>query len=272
MRKILAVATLLFISAITTPAQVRITTATTPYTDSQGNVWQPDATFQSGGCQQDAGPPPTRVIILGPNIVPNATQDQALYRPERWGNTCTYTIPVANGTFNVTLKFSENTFTAVGARVFNVSVNGNQVLTNFDIYKAAGGQFTGNDQIFPTTVSNGKVTIVLTKVTNYAKIDALAVLPATATTAPPSISCMCSTQSSPYNVVLTWVASNSPGVSLYNVYRGTSSGGPYTKINSVTGLTYTDPNLGVGTYYYVVTAVANNLESNYSNQATLVVP
>jgi len=44
-----------------------------------------------------------------------------------------------------------------------------------------------------------------------------------------------------HNVVLTWTASTST-VSGYNVYRGNTTGGPYTKINTalVSGLTYTD--------------------------------
>ena len=50
------------------------------------------------------------------------------------------------------------------------------------------------------------------------------------------------------NVTLTWTAATVPTggnpIAGYNVYRGTVSGGPYTKINSslvTAGLTYTDP-------------------------------
>jgi fibronectin type 3 domain-containing protein len=56
---------------------------------------------------------------------------------------------------------------------------------------------------------------------------------------------------------MTWTASTSTVVG-YNVYRGTTSGGPYVKINSslITTLTYTDTTVQSGTtYYYVATSV-----------------
>ncbi|MDZ7261763.1 MAG: dockerin type I domain-containing protein, partial [candidate division KSB1 bacterium] len=54
-----------------------------------------------------------------------------------------------------------------------------------------------------------------------------------------------------------------------NVYRSTSSGGPYTKIaNKISRQYYRDETVVNGqTYYYVVTAVYDAGESNYSNEA-----
>jgi hypothetical protein len=77
-----------------------------------------------------------------------------------------------------------------------------------------------------------------------------------------------------HSVTLTWTASTS-SVSGYYAYRGAQSGGPYTKLNSslVAGTSYTDGSVQAGqTYYYVVTAVANGIESAYSNEAKAVVP
>ena len=58
----------------------------------------------------------------------------------------------------------------------------------------------------------------------------------------------------------------------YNVYRGTTSGGPYTKINIsiVNSSNYSDNNIISGTtYYYVVKAVDTlSNESGNSNQAS----
>ena len=79
----------------------------------------------------------------------------------------------------------------------------------------------------------------------------------------------------PHSVALSWTASTSPVVG-YNVYRSTTSGGPYTKLNTtlIPSTSYNDQNVQSGmTYYYVATAVNSaGLESAYSNQAVAVIP
>jgi hypothetical protein len=78
-----------------------------------------------------------------------------------------------------------------------------------------------------------------------------------------------------HSVALTWNASTST-VSGYNVYRGTVSGGPYTKINVslVAVLNYTDSTVQSGTtYFYVTTAVdSSGSESVYSNEVSAPIP
>ncbi|MGB8522371.1 MAG: choice-of-anchor D domain-containing protein [Candidatus Acidiferrales bacterium] len=83
-------------------------------------------------------------------------------------------------------------------------------------------------------------------------------------------------QQSTHTVGLAWTDSTTT-VAGYNVYRGTSTGGPYvSKLTAapVTSTQFTDSGLQSGqTYYYVVTAVdSNGVESVYSNQATALIP
>jgi fibronectin type 3 domain-containing protein len=78
-----------------------------------------------------------------------------------------------------------------------------------------------------------------------------------------------------HSVLLTWNASTSPSISGYNLYRGTVSGGPYTKITGslVPSTSYVDNSVTSGqTYFYVATTVANSMESSYSTEVTAVVP
>lgn len=76
-------------------------------------------------------------------------------------------------------------------------------------------------------------------------------------------------------VNLNWTASTST-VSGYNVYRGTQSGGPYTKVNSSlrTTTNYADSSVQSGqVYFYVATAVNSNAdESAFSAETAAVVP
>jgi hypothetical protein len=78
----------------------------------------------------------------------------------------------------------------------------------------------------------------------------------------------------PHSVTLNWVASTSPNIVGYNVYRGTTAGGPYVHIGFVGGTSYVDSSVSSGqTYFYVATAVdSSNSESAYSTPAIAAVP
>jgi fibronectin type 3 domain-containing protein len=78
-----------------------------------------------------------------------------------------------------------------------------------------------------------------------------------------------------HSAALTWNASTST-VAGYNVYRTTTSGTGYIKINTllVAAPNYTDSTVqNATTYYYVTTAVdVSGNESVYSNEVQAVVP
>ncbi|MBN2444290.1 MAG: hypothetical protein JXJ04_23210 [Spirochaetales bacterium] len=112
----------------------------------------------------------------------------ALFNNERYGDI-TYTIPgfTPGGTYTVILYFAETYLTSSGSRVFNVSINGTSVLSNFDIYAAAGGQNIGIAQWFTTTPdSNGEFVIRFTAVTENPKINGIGIQPGTAPTPGPT--------------------------------------------------------------------------------------
>lgn len=83
-------------------------------------------------------------------------------------------------------------------------------------------------------------------------------------------------EQSAHTVNLEWNASSSPSVVGYNIYRGSASGGPYARINSVLDVNtvYADTSVSDGdTYYYVTTSVdSSNQESAYSNEAAAIIP
>ena len=77
-----------------------------------------------------------------------------------------------------------------------------------------------------------------------------------------------------HSVNLAWDASSA--VVGYNVYRGSQSGGPYSKINPVlnAATSYTDSSVQGGqNYYYVTTSVdSTGTQSSYSNEIQAVIP
>jgi hypothetical protein len=87
--------------------------------------------------------------------------------------------------------------------------------------------------------------------------------------------CLTGTGTIAHSVSLAWTASTSPNVTAYKIYRGTTSGGPYSLVSNLgVATSFTDNNVVSGqTYYYVVTALdSTSAESSYSNQAQAVIP
>jgi len=80
-----------------------------------------------------------------------------------------------------------------------------------------------------------------------------------------------------HDIILTWTAGTTAGVTGYNVYRGTASGKESTTpLNSspITGTTFTDSNVTAGkTYYYMVTTVGSgDVQSADSSEVSATVP
>jgi FtsP/CotA-like multicopper oxidase with cupredoxin domain len=211
----------------------------------------------------------------------------AVYQTARTGATqasgvgapFSYTIPgfTAGASYLVRLHFAETFFTTAGSRVFDVSINGMQVLTNFDIFATAGGENIANIQQFYTTANaSGQIVIAFTSVTNNALISGIEVQAGTAgvgCTAPSTPTGLGATAASSSQINLSWTASTSTCAPTYNVYRSTTSGftpGSGNQIASgVTGTTYSDSSLAASTtYYYLVVATTSGGMSAASNQAS----
>lgn len=90
---------------------------------------------------------------------------QSVYQTERFGDF-TYTIPSLTGgaSYTVNLSFAEIYWPAAGDREFNVLINGTQVLTNFDVFAAAGGKNIAVVESFPATANaSGAITVQFTQ-------------------------------------------------------------------------------------------------------------
>ena len=132
---------------------------------------------------------------------------QAVYQTERWGDS-TYTfnnlIPGTN--YTIRLHFAEisPSVTAIGDRQFHVSINGTQVLTNFDIFSVAGGKFRAVTRQFVAVAGpSGQVIVQFIKgASNEAKIGGIEVF-ATPSLPPIQIS---STTFSNGLIGLTWTS------------------------------------------------------------------
>jgi FtsP/CotA-like multicopper oxidase with cupredoxin domain len=211
----------------------------------------------------------------------------AVYQTARVGATqasevgapFSYTIPgfTAGASYLVRLHFAETFFTTAGSRVFDVSINGTQVLTNFDIFATAGGENIANIQQFYTTANaSGQIVIAFTSVTNNALISGIEVQSGTSgagCTSPSTPTGLGATAVSSSQINLSWTASSSSCAPTYNVYRSTTSSFTPSSSNQIasglTGTTYSDTSVSASTaYYYLVVATTSGGMSAASNQAS----
>lgn len=146
----------------TTAPAFRINVGGNQWIGANGYVWAADQRFTGGSTYQNGG-----ASIAG-------TPDPALYQSHRYGSF-RYDVPVSNGTHTVLLKFAEIYFTQPGQRVFSVSINGQQVLTNFDPV-AAGGPGQAVDRLFTIPVTNGSISIIFTPVVENPMVSAIEII------------------------------------------------------------------------------------------------
>lgn len=101
----------------------------------------------------------------------------ALYQTERFGDV-TYEIPVTNATYEVKLHFVEMFHTTEGARQFSVTVEGQPVLQNFDLYAEVGHDVAYDLTVPGVMVADGSLTIELDSQIDNATLSGFAIFSA----------------------------------------------------------------------------------------------
>jgi hypothetical protein len=157
---------------VTAPApsawQIRVGAGGRAYTSADNRTWEADTAYSGGS-------------VFASTAAIGSTLDPALYQKERYGNFA-YNFSVPNGTYTVDLKFAELYWTSAGKRVFNVAINQQPALTNFDILAQPNTPAnTALDKMFTTTVTNGTLNIAFSGVVDYAQVNAIEIVPGTLT-------------------------------------------------------------------------------------------
>jgi uncharacterized protein (DUF608 family) len=99
------------------------------------------------------------------------TQDDAIYQTERYGNF-SYSIPLQNDNYNIVLKFAEIYQDNSNSRIFNVNIEGKEVLHNLDLFFRSGKN-TAYDVVIPIELTDGMLNINFITVIDNAKLSAL---------------------------------------------------------------------------------------------------
>jgi hypothetical protein len=110
--------------------------AVEPYTDNADNLWAPDALMGPG---KRLGTVDGMTVDRG-DLGITGTDAPKVYETERYSMT-EYKFAVPDGKYTLRLHFAEtyDGITGEGQRVFSVTINGQTVLKDFDVWKEAGG-------------------------------------------------------------------------------------------------------------------------------------
>ena len=188
------------------------------------------------------------------------------------GAAATYVL----GASPATLSFGSVNVGNNSSLTSTITNNGNSNITITGISGATAAFTTSGIAAGTVLTPNQSATLHVTFAPTASGAASATISIASNSTTTPSISVSGTGAAVSSSVNLSWSSSASSDVVGYNVYRGTISGGPYTKItpSPVTTTGETDSTVSSGqTYYYVVTAVdSSNNESVDSNQATASVP
>jgi hypothetical protein len=206
------------------------------------------------------------------NAISSTTND-ALYQSERWG-THSYGVPVPNGTYTVRLHFAEIFFSSTGQRVFNISIeNGQGVSNNFDIIaKAGSGNKAYVEEYSGINVSDGVLNVNLTNITNNAKISGIEIISGGGSNQLPVANAGADqTITLPANSVnLNGSNSSDPGGSIVSYSWSKISGPAEFTINSPAAASTTVSGLVTGTYTFRLT-VTDNQNATASDDVVITV-
>ncbi len=244
--------------------------ATAPVADHNRMVWAADRPFAAGSWgYTNAG-----VGVASTSDPIGGTLDDALYQTERYGPNVGYRYDgLANGIYDVTLKFCELYWTEPRKRIFDIAINGLLLLDDLDIYTRVGHDFA-LDFVLQVKVTNGTLQISVPQVkADYAKFAAISVIPGSKDSTPPLAPTNLSAYRKQNMIEVVWRRNSESDLQGYNVYRSLNIEGPFTKLNSgllksaTDAVKFTDRTADEGeSYYYAVSAVdASDNESALSS-------
>ena len=140
------------------PYEARINGGGRPYLDRGGAMWVDDRAWHAGSFGINGGTSNTIVNAI------DGTDDDVFYQSEHSGTSFVAKFDCPNGTYETSLYNAETKWTAVGQRKFNVVIQGQSVLSNFDIFATAGGANKAIIMTFTNIVAGGQLEIDFTGV------------------------------------------------------------------------------------------------------------
>ena len=241
------------------------------YTTVDGTLYLPDHAWAWGSYGYVDGEPYPATEWWDGNPV-GGTDDAGLYRTQRIGWQEYRIGPIPNGDYVLTLRFEEQLLHGPGLSVFDIAVEGQQVLDDFDVW-ARVGRHHALDVRLAVHVSDGVLNVAAAPAIGEARLSALELVArapdAEAPTTPTDLAATASYRA----ILLDWADNGEDDVAGYYVYRAQQAQGPYTRLTAGEPAylsRYQDNVAAVHVpYYYRVSAVdVYGTESAWSQYAS----
>jgi len=136
--------------------------------DGNAKLWNADQAYSVGNYGYVGGGTYNNTSAI------SGTNDDPLYHDGRYGFDA-YQFDVNNGLYQVSLHFAEVFKDNLGERVFDIRIEGQTLISNFDIVSAAG-KFAAVVKTFGLQVNDGQINIVFFNVAEYPIISAIEVV------------------------------------------------------------------------------------------------
>ena len=159
-------------TAVSAPAVAfRINAAGDAYTDSNGYEFEADKAYSAGDFGYSGN---TRSFDFNSEIA--NTIDDPLYQTVKTNANFSYLFDLDDGEYTVILHFMEPWQDQAGERTFDVIIEGDVALDDYDIVAAAGGQYTAVSETVTVNVEDGQLNIDFDNVLRASMISAIEVI------------------------------------------------------------------------------------------------
>ena len=144
------------------------------YTDTQGKNWSPDQQYLPGSFGWV--PHNSSKLEATSNPIANTVEDPLFQVMRQKIDAVRFDVP--NGDYQVRLLFAEilGFLDTPGERIFDVSIEGNLVLDDLDVFVSSGGLYSAMERTFPVTVTDGRLDVDLSQEVYSAFVSAVEVL------------------------------------------------------------------------------------------------
>jgi alpha-glucosidase (family GH31 glycosyl hydrolase) len=246
------------------PYEARINGGGRPYLDQGGSMWAEDRPYSLGSFGINGGSSNTITHVI------TNTSDQVFHQSEHLGTSFSAYFDCPAGTYEISLYNAETRWYAPGQRLFNVSIQGQRVLSNYDILVAAGGSNKAVVATFTNIVLNGQLKIDFNGITTSSETNARVsgirvrkIADPVYESEPPTINLLTPTDGATVSgtIPVSGLASDNVAVAKVEV---SIDGGAWTLASGTTNWTYSLNTQGLLNGLHTISARATDGSSNVS--------